>query len=264
MGTKISVTAILSFILSQGVAGVLAYYGQTLPGFIVSILAVVGAIVVYFWYRHHIKQLEPVTSASILKDVKRKARIRIILGIAIWILPIITLIGVQGYVWNRYFQIESEKHRPNLAVTTTMVARTIGDNNRVNFRVEISMTNTGDMTAYEMHDKVVIAVVEMLQDVRLVGNAVVGGTIGAGETIVMPIDFAVTSADGSVKPLTKGIALYWDVQYADSLEQKARIFHNEQWAFISEENYSRLAYLPQDTRDVFEVFVRRLLGKSIN
>ena len=45
------------------------------------------------------------------------------------------------------------------------------------------------------------------------------------------------------------------------MKQGARVFHNEQWAVIYP-NESRLAYMNQDIREVFEVFVVRALGKS--
>lgn len=259
MGKKFSATIVISFVFLQGFAGLLAYLGQTLAGFVISLSAVVGTVIAYLWYRNHTKRLEPITSANVVEPNKRHRKS---LNMLLWVFPIITLAVVQYYIFSLYSQMERERHRPNMAVTQTMIGRSIGDNNSVEFRIEISLTNKGDKPAYELRDREVIAAIEMPQEAKLVGDKEVSGPVDIGETIIIQIEFTVASADGSIKPLSKGIALYWDLQYTDSLKQQARVFHNKQWVLIGEENYSRLAYLPQGDKEEFEVFVVKLLGKN--
>lgn len=238
--------AIALLLLGLGGDTLLSRLQQSDAGLVVALLCILVAVLLVLDIRR----------LSFLKQAFwRRDNVALILLAGIEIIAIVSI--------KQYTQNELNKHYPNLSVTNSMVGYTFNEQTKqVDFKIEVTFNNKGDRPAYRLHFLRVVALLEKPQDAKLLPDVETSGDIGVGEQVIIPITFSVSSVDGvSATPATSGITLYWDLQYADSLNRPQRILHNEKWAVIYANN-PRLAYMPKDVQDVFEVFVNRVLGKN--
>ncbi|MFH1032152.1 MAG: hypothetical protein V1767_06290 [Chloroflexota bacterium] len=97
----ISIASIVYFLVTQGVAGVLTYFGQTRAGLIVSILSIVlGLIVAVCYLLRNKKTSITITSASIERDINRKIRNKNIRDFAfVFLIVVVIVVPIQFYIW---------------------------------------------------------------------------------------------------------------------------------------------------------------------
>ncbi len=159
---SIPIIAIIGFIFSQGVAGVLGYFDQSIPALIVSIISIIAAIVMWIWYQKYYKKqkIETITSESIERDIKRKIRNKTILKYISIFFGFIFVIGVNSYIiWTITSDDNSSEIEPALAIDTEILPSDIFDANKedVDISIIFHVKNVSDIPAYQNHFRFVCA-----------------------------------------------------------------------------------------------------------
>jgi hypothetical protein len=160
-----------------------------------------------------------------------------------------------------YLKSEAENKHPYLSLTNTESQSAFDPSTgRISVRVDTFWTNTGETPAYNTYMVGVAAPLNELQNVKVLTETGVDKTIDVNESVVISMMFSVTMIEGKDEyaPNTS-VAFYYDLRYYGSQEDYSVKFHNDQWSVVS--GYS-LLLLPEYSRDIFEISVKKILDQG--